>query len=253
MSWREYWNGDSPVYVSERHKLLHARLVASDQAELIRELTGAGRLPQAGNVKPVILDHGCGEALAVDKVAAEASRLYLCDGAETVRAKLAARLAGNERCVVIAPEEMDVVGDASLDLVIANSLLQYLSRAELDGLLGLWHRKLKPGGVLVLADVMPHGLSALADAGALLRFAATGGFFAAALAGLVRTALSDYRKLRSELGLARYDAGEMLGILTAAGFAAARRPRNIGHNQARMTFLATKSGEPINGFPSVSG
>ena len=56
--------------------------------------------------------------------------------------------------------------------------------------------------------------------------------------GLVRTALSDYRKLRAALGLATYDEAAMAAKLAAAGFRAERAQKNIGHNPARMTFLA---------------
>jgi hypothetical protein len=50
--------------------------------------------------------------------------------------------------------------------------------------------------------------------------------------------LSDYMRLRSRLGLSRYGEGEMIGKLGAAGFSAVRAAANIGHNQARMTFVA---------------
>jgi len=76
------------------------------------------------------------------------------------------------------------------------------------------------------------------DARALLSFAWQGGFLKSALIGLVRTALSDYRKIREELGLSRYSEAEMIEILREAGFAAERRRQNMGHNQARMTFVA---------------
>ncbi len=236
MNWREYWNSDTPIYVSERHKLLHYRGIASDLAALVAELAPGD---------PIVLDHGCGEALAAERVAARCEKLYLCDAAPNVRARVEARLADNIKVTVLAPDEVDAIPDGSLDIVVANSLLQYLTRLEFDGLLVEWRAKLKVGGALVLADIIPSGTGAATDAGALLRFAATGGFLAAALAGLARTALSDYRKLRGTLGLARYDEGEMLAILTAAGFDAVRRPRNIGHNQARMTFIARKSGDPV--------
>jgi hypothetical protein len=44
--------------------------------------------------------------------------------------------------------------------------------------------------------------------------------------------------LRSRLGLSRYAEAEMIERLAAAGFSARRAATNIGHNQARMTFLA---------------
>ena len=76
------------------------------------------------------------------------------------------------------------------------------------------------------------------DAFALLRFGLANGFFFAALAGLIRTALSDYWTLRSTLGLTRYDEAPMKTKLEAAGFSAMRAPENIGHNPVRMTFVA---------------
>ncbi len=103
----------------------------------------------------------------------------------------------------------------------------------------LFLRLLRPGGLFILGDVIPPDVSAATDAMALLRFAAANGFFIAALAGLARTVvLTDYWRLRSDLGLARYDEAAMLARLDAAGFSAERAPINIGHNQARMTFLA---------------
>ena len=47
-------------------------------------------------------------------------------------------------------------------------------------------------------------MSPATDAFALLNFAAAGGFLGAAIVGLVRTMLSDYRRLRSSVGLTRY-------------------------------------------------
>jgi hypothetical protein len=50
--------------------------------------------------------------------------------------------------------------------------------------------------------------------------------------------LSPYRRLRSTLGLRRYDEAAITAKLAAAGFSARRAPANIGHNTARTTFVA---------------
>ena len=105
-------------------------------------------------------------------------------------------------------------------------------------MLALWRRLLAPGGVLIVADVIPPEVGALSDATALLRYAAAHGFLGAALIGLARTALSPYRRLRNELGIACYGETEFLQKLRAAGFSAERLPRNVEHNPARMTFRA---------------
>jgi SAM-dependent methyltransferase len=226
MSWRDYWNQDTPIYVSERHKVLHYWLIANDIVSLIPS-------PDA-----VVLDYGCGEALSANRVAARCGRLFLSDGAPLVRDRLKSRFRKEVRIAVIAPEDLDALPDGALDLIVANSVLQYLSLDELRLLLATWRPKLKPGGRLVLADVIPPDVSPLTDARALLAFAWTGGFLTSALLGLARTALSEYRRMRDELGLSQYSEGEMIELLRDTGFTAERRRLNMGHNQARMTFIA---------------
>ena len=76
------------------------------------------------------------------------------------------------------------------------------------------------------------------DVIALLRFALNYGFLKDALFGLLSTALSDYRQLRSRVGLQRYGESEMIAKLTRAGLTATRAHTNIGHNPWRMTFVA---------------
>jgi hypothetical protein len=76
------------------------------------------------------------------------------------------------------------------------------------------------------------------DAFALLRFGAANGFFFAAAWGLIRTLLSNYWKLRSQLGLTRYSTTAMIEKLNAAGFYVDLAPANIGHNRARKAFHA---------------
>lgn len=226
MGWREFWNADTPIYVNERHKALHYRLIARDIAALIPSADAR------------VLDYGCGEALSADRVASRCSCLYLCDGAPLVRERLSERFGREPTIVVLAPEEIERIEDGSLDLVVVNSLLQYLLPEELVSLLGVWRQKLKDGGLLVLADVIPPETHALDDVRALLDFAWQGGFLKAALLGLARTAMSDYRTLRAELGLTHYSESEMIETLRERGFAPERRAANLGHNPKRMTFVA---------------
>ena len=226
MSWRDYWNADTPIYVNARHKGLHYRRIAREIAALVPS-------PEAE-----VLDYGSGEAISADRVAASCRHLYLCDGAPFVRERLRARFRDEPNISVLAPEEIDRIGDGTLDLVVVNSLLQYVPPEEFRSLLGIWRGKLKEGGLLVLADVIPVDAHALDDVRALLGFAWRGGFLLPALRGLARTAFSDYRTLRAELGLTQYGEAEMLETLRERGFAAERRAVNLGHNQGRMTFLA---------------
>src|SRR2546421_13104648 len=123
MNWRDCWNQDTPIYVGERHKILHYQLIAKDIAALVL------------SARDHVLDYGCGEALSAARVAAKCERLYLCDAAPLVRERLRERFGRNATIAMLAPEEMDRLPDGSLELVVVNSLLQYLSREELRSLL----------------------------------------------------------------------------------------------------------------------
>ena len=230
-SWREFWDSAHSIYVNDRHKDVHYRDVAEQIAAFVPHADAR------------VLDHGSGEAVHADLVAARAREVLLCDAAASVRAAIAARFAGNPKIRVIAPEEVEHLPPASLDLIFANSLVQYLTEAELESLLATWRRLLVPDGVLVIADVIPPDVGPVSDVVALIRYAAANGFLGAALVGLARTALSPYRRLRSELGIARYREAELLSKLHRAGFTAERQARNVEHNPARMTFRARLAGK----------
>ena len=223
--WVSFWNSSHSIYVNARHREAHYRRIADD----LRRYVPAGG---------AVLDYGCGEALSADRVADIAGRLVLCEAASNVRAALAARFAGNGKIEVRTPEEIAALPAGSFDLVVLHSVAQYLKPEELDALLASFRRLLKPAALLVLGDVIPPKVSAATDALALLRFAAAEGFFLAAVAGLVRTVFSNYWTLRGALGLARYGEQEIMEKLRTADFLPKRAAVNIGHNPARMTFLA---------------
>jgi SAM-dependent methyltransferase len=223
--WIEFWDSKHPIYVSARHEAAHFRRIAGD----IRRLA-----PPGG----VMLDYGCGEALSAELVAEPLSRLILCEAAPNVRTMLGARFAANDKIAVRKPEDIATMTPGSMDAIVIHSVSQYLTAPELEALARTFRRLLRPGGLLVVGDVIPRRVSAVGDALALLRFGRQEGFFWAALRGLFRTYFSDYWQLRKALGLTRYDGSDMAALLDRAGFASERAPSNIGHNDRRMTFLA---------------
>jgi SAM-dependent methyltransferase len=225
--WLSFWNSPNRIYVNDHHRDVHYRDVALE----IRSLVPS---PDA-----VVVDYGCGEATRADLVADSAARLVLSDGATAVRDKLRARFKDHPKITVRAPEEVAALTPGSVDLIVLNSVAQYLTGPALDDLLALFRRLLAADGRLVVGDVIPPHTSAMTEIAALMKLAWRNGFLGAALLGLVRTLFSNYRALRSRLGLTHYTEAEMLEKLRAAGFTAARRYPNLEHNQERMTFVAT--------------
>lgn len=224
--WRSFWDSEHSIYVNARHKDVHYREIADQIAAFVP--TPAAR----------VLDYGSGDAIHADCVAAVAAEVMLCDAAPSVRAAMASRFADNPRIKVIAPEDVAELPDGRLDLIVTNSVAQYLTEDELTRLLAMFHRLLTPSGTLIFADVIPPDVSALSDVSALLRYAAKHGFLIAALVGLAKTTVSPYRKIRNTLGIAQYTEAQFMRKLADAGFAAERLARNMEHNPARMTFRA---------------
>jgi ubiquinone/menaquinone biosynthesis C-methylase UbiE len=224
--WIDYYDSTHTIYASKRHRDLHFEVIA-------RDIIGYVSSPNA-----VVLDYACGEALFAARVAEACGKLYLAEPAPGVRGRLIARFAPNTKIRVRSLEDLRQMAEKSIDLVVMNSVAQYMTPGELDSALAVIRRLLKPSGRLVLGDILRPEVGMIRDVLALLRFARTQGFLKDALIGLMSTALSDYRQLRSRVGLQRYSETEMIAKLADAGFSASRAHFNIGHNPWRMTFVA---------------
>ncbi len=223
--WIDYYDSTHTIYASKLHRDLHFQIIA-------RDIIGYISSPDA-----VVLDYACGEALSAAKVADACAQLYLAEPAPGVRGRLIARFAPNTRIRVRSLDDLRKM-DETVDLVVMNSVAQYMTPAELDSAFAVMRRLLKPNGRLVLGDILRPEVGMTRDVLALLKFASAHGFLKDALYGLASTALSDYRQLRTRVGLQRYGEDEMIEKLAAAGFAASRAHLNIGHNPWRMTFVA---------------
>jgi ubiquinone/menaquinone biosynthesis C-methylase UbiE len=224
--WIDYYDSTHTIYASKRHRDLHFEIIAKD-------IIGYISSPNA-----VVLDYACGEALSAARVAEACGKLYLAEPAPGVRGRLIARFAPNTKIRVRSLDDLRKMDEKSVDLVVMNSVAQYMTPDELDSAFAVIRRLLKPGGRLVLGDILRPEVGMVRDVIALLHFALTHGFLRDALIGLISTALSDYRQLRSRVGLQRYSEADMMEKLAKAGFTASHARLNIGHNPWRMTFVA---------------
>ena len=189
MTWTEYWNGATTIYVNARHKSVHYEGIARD---IVACLPG----PDCK-----VVDYGCGDALSAHLVADACAHLFLCESSESTRQRLVARTMDRPNIAVISPQQFEQLPPGSVDVIVANSVIQYLSASELERLLAVSREKLSREGRLVLADVIPRHVGMLRDVAELLKFAVANGFLLAAGAGLVRSYFSNYRQVRHQLGL----------------------------------------------------
>src|SRR2546430_3805038 len=183
--WIDYYDSTHSIYASQLPRDLHFEAIA-------RDIIGYISSPDA-----VVLDYACGEALSAGRVADACGRLYLAEPAPGVRGRLIARFAPNTKIRVRSLEDVNKMAEKSVDLVVMNSVAQYMTPDELASAFAVIRRLLKPSGRFVLGDILRPEVGMLRDVLALLLFARKNGFLSDALTGLISTALSDYRELRS--------------------------------------------------------
>jgi SAM-dependent methyltransferase len=229
-SWLTYWNAPNTSYVSERHKQAHYDVLFS------------GIRPYLPASQGVVLDWGCGDAYAAGRIAAQCGVVLLFDAAETTRQRLQLRYGATDRIRVLDQSALDAMPAGSVDLVIVNSVVQYLSAEAFSESLNLFQRLIRPGGALLLGDVISPGTGNLRHATTFLRFAWERGFLLAAMGGLAHTFVSPYRKLQHDLGLTTYTPFDMLQTLERHGFLAEKLPRNIAVSLHRSSYIAHKPG-----------
>jgi len=229
-SWLDFWNAPNAIYVSRRHRKAHYAKI----------LSGIGCFVPAGGAA-VVLDWGCGDALAANDLAQTCRTLLLYDRADSTRRRLLSNYAGSPKIRVLGDAELGAVAPASVDLIIVNSVVQYLDRCQFVDALRLFQRLLKSDGKLLLGDIIAPDTPLVGHVTTFLEFAWQNGFFVAAVIGLARNFVSPYRKLRRDAGYACYTEMQMLGLLDDNGFVGERLASNIAVSQLRSSYLARKS------------
>jgi SAM-dependent methyltransferase len=228
-SWLDFWNAPNAIYASSRHQRAYSAKV----------MAGAGRFVPAGGAA-VVLDWGCGDAVAADTLAQSCRMLLLFEPAPTTRGRLVASYAGHPKIDVLDEARLEAVTPGSVDLIVVNSVVQYLSSQQFANALRLFRKLLKSDGKLLIGDIIEPDTPLLRHVITFLRFAWQNGFFLAGILSLVRNLTSPYCQLRHSAGYACYRAAEMLAVLAANGFVGERLPSNIAVSQLRSSYLARK-------------
>ena len=159
--WIDYYDSTHTIYASKLHRDLHFQLIAKD-------IIGYISSPDA-----VVLDYACGEALSAAQGGGRLRQAILAEPAPGVRGRLIARFAPNTKIRVRSLEDLRKMDEKSIDLAVMNSVAQYMTPAELDAAFATIRRLLKPGGKLVLGDILRPEVGMPKDVIALLRFAAS--------------------------------------------------------------------------------
>ncbi|CAN5214757.1 hypothetical protein BH11PLA2_BH11PLA2_02470 [soil metagenome] len=217
-AWVDYWQ-----------TLPEGRLLFAPEAEeFARNLLAAFPL----NKSMRVLDFGCGYGSVTARLAPLVNEVRFWDAAASMR-DAASR---NLKPFVNAISDDEAAGP--FDLIVVNSVVQYMSRDELRERLAEWHARLTPTGSLVLSDLIPKSHSSWGDITSLLRFSVRRGYFFTALRNTM-IERGRYHKLCDRVPLLYIDPAELERDATAAGFRLRWLPRNLTHFRTRRTAVLT--------------
>lgn len=223
-SWRSYWN--QPSTYEEVHRAQAVHYV--DNLMAISPLDSKAR----------VLDFGAGFGFVAEALVGKVGRMYLWDISESMRNQ-ARRLLARYRNV----EFLDLssvhasVPVRSCDLIIVNSVVQYMTVEELASWLVRWRAMLSPKGRIVLSDLVPSDPPALFfELYEALAFSVRCGMFLHVISPRQIRALKRYWNTRKETGpLLRIGEDTLRRLASDAGLAVQILSGNLTHFSKRMT------------------
>jgi len=162
--WLSFWNSSHKIYVNDRHR----DVIIATWREQIASFVPS---PVAA-----VIDYGCGEATGPTsspprpdgsscRTARRPCAIIWSAGFATIRRSGSPRPRRSPRC-----------RRAAFDLIILNSVAQYLTTPQLEDLLAQFRVLLAPGGHFVIGDVIPPNTSAVTEVMALMKLAWNNGF-----------------------------------------------------------------------------
>jgi SAM-dependent methyltransferase len=218
--WAAYWAALPPGHF----------LFPAEGREVARNLAAVG--PLAGLR---VLDYGSGYGLVARELAPRVRSVAVWEPVAAVREVAAGHLRG---CPNVVP--FDPASDPGpFDLILVNSVVQYLTPAELDGLIGRAGGWLAPGGRLVLSDLIPPGRPVAADLVSLGWFSLRRGYLGAAVRR-AWAARGAHATAGRAAALYRPAADELARLAARAGLRLTWLPFNLTHFRGRRTAVLSR-------------
>jgi 2-polyprenyl-3-methyl-5-hydroxy-6-metoxy-1,4-benzoquinol methylase len=221
--WKAAWE-----YGFDAHPL--HRFESEDTVERLARL-----LPLTPGIR--VLDFGCGYGYVAERLAERVGEIAVWDQSASVRRHARQHLAGCANVRFFDPDEASAGGAApQFDLILINSVVQYMTVDEFHSWLPRWQAMLAPGGVLVLSDLIPRAHSVRGDVFEILSFALRRGVLLNELGHSVRTLLS-YARHRQAQELMKIDDSRLREEAARAGFDVQFAPFNLTVRSRRRTAL----------------
>lgn len=180
-----------------------------------------------------VLDYGCGYGSVALRIEPYVREIAVWDAAPSMCEAARKTLANVPNATMWDQHAGD------FDVIIVNSVVQYMTASELTESLAGWHDLLAPGGRLVLADLSLTNHSAFSDMKSLLVFSLRNRYFLKALR-LTLAERTRYDATAKAAPLLRIDPRALEADALRIGFGFQWLPRNLSHFRGRKTAILTR-------------
>jgi SAM-dependent methyltransferase len=224
-AWAVYWEG-----LNDNQELFRAQAreyVQNLQSTLLVE-------PEAS-----VLDFGCGFGFVAEMLASRVEKVFLWDTSANMRRRARLNASGHPNIRYIDLSDPKAIPRSlRFDVILVNSVVQYMSADDFSAWLVQWPSMLSPGGRIVVSDLIPPDYRSVSDIVDLLRFSASRGFLARAI-WQAFTELLRYLRVRRRCPLYRIGREELIQRAKTAGLTVSCLPRNLTHFTKRVTAIFT--------------
>ncbi len=180
-----------------------------------------------------VLDFGCGFGYVTALLAPRVRQLYVWDQARNMRERCLRRVAGHTN-VALLDLPNGVQRPMTLDLIIVNSVIQYMTAAEFDAWLQRWRALLDARGQLLISDIIPPDSAFLREVVDSLAFATRHGFLLKSLR-MAAALFGRYVRARSSSPMLRLTREQVSAAARKHGYEVEFLPGNLTYRGNRTT------------------
>ena len=187
-----------------------------------------------------VLDFGCGFGFVAETLAPKVGKVFLWDASANMRRRTRYNLAPHQNIHFLDLSEPQAIArELKFDLVIVNSVVQYMSLDQFAASLMMWRTMLAAGGRIVVSDLIPPDHNSISDLVDLLKFSIRRNVLGSALLQAMRD-LGRYWMMRRSCPLARIGVEELSEISKAADLSLSCLPSNLTQFRRRLTAVFTQ-------------
>jgi cyclopropane fatty-acyl-phospholipid synthase-like methyltransferase len=186
-----------------------------------------------------VLDFGCGFGSVASMLAPKVYEVNVWDSSANVRRRARAKLGGIANIRFLDLAESASMTGFSFDLILVNSVVQYMTPEELSSWLVRWRAMLGETGRIVISDLIPPSNRLMTDVIDIFRFIARRGIL---LRSLLQSPaeLKRYTGKRIQHPLLKLSREDVMREAEAANLSVRFLPRNLTHFKKRLTTVLSK-------------